>query len=111
MAPPFKIGKPKLSLVRIPGSGQDTSLKPVCLNVAQISACARILGPIVNFNFEHQIANGTLSISPVARSSLSSNPRNSDVSSSHRNNDHRNEGANAKRSYAAPHPRYKYVFR
>src|SRR5678815_4219985 len=101
MAPSFEIGKPVRSLVRIPGSGQDKSLKPICLDVAQISACVQPLGVIVNFNFDCTsipIQNGSVNVFPDALPSKSSNTIGS-RGGSHRTNDHLNERANGKRGY------------
>ncbi|KAL7645881.1 UNVERIFIED_CONTAM: hypothetical protein RMT77_002778 [Armadillidium vulgare] len=119
MAPSFEIGNPQRSLVRIPGSGQDKSLKPICLDVAQISACARTLGTIVNFNFESppdQAVSGTLSISPVippfATSSSGSSNGNSNQNSNYRNKrSAEDEGPSAKRSHTVVQPRVKYLMR
>ncbi|CCV02528.1 hypothetical protein IIV31_156R [Armadillidium vulgare iridescent virus] len=52
MAPSFDIGNPLRSLVRIPGSGQDKALKPICLDVAQISNFSKSLSLIIHFNFD-----------------------------------------------------------
>ena len=38
MAPSCIVGHPQRSLVRIPGSGFDKNLKPVCLEIAQITS-------------------------------------------------------------------------
>ena len=68
MAPSYEIGTPQRSLVRIPGSGVDKTLKPICLDVAQISNFSRALSPIINFNFNappEQAMGGTLSITPI----------------------------------------------
>jgi type IV secretory pathway VirB10-like protein len=68
MAPSYEIGTPQRSLVRIPGSGVDKTLKPICLDVAQISNFSRALSTIINFNFNappEQAMSGTLNITPV----------------------------------------------
>lgn len=67
MSPPFVIPNPEKSFVQIPGSGQDKSLIPVCLNVAQINSCARTLRTIMNFNSDappDENSRGSLANSP-----------------------------------------------
>ena len=54
MAPSFEIGNPQRSLVRIPGSGLNKTMKPVSVNIVKNSCTLRNLSLITQFNLTYQ---------------------------------------------------------
>ena len=104
MAPSYEFRSSPGISVGIPGSGQDKSLKPICLDIAQISACSRTLRGIVNFNFESAPTHFTcdaLSFSHVTPS----------LSMTNFGNSNRNLNENSMPINTGGTPRVKYVIK
>lgn len=117
MAPTFDIGKPQRSLVRIPESGKDKTIKPICLEIAQITSFSKSLSEIMNFDFtsSQEVGGGTAPIPPsletipeqrqehqsVNESTTSTNAGSSAASRKRRSEDEEAQRAN-KRSAPSP---------
>ena len=103
MAPSFDIGRPERSLVRIPESGQDKSLDPVCLLLAEMSA-SRTLSVILNFDLGTSLS-GRMSLSyvvpPYSATESSNFKRKSDQSSLRANERSVDEAPAAKRRFTS----------